>query len=118
MLAKKDTWNKKGFIEKHIFKCCILTFVPAKHVIPKTVEVHIPLAWVSLADKMGQGKIPWYSQTDAPEDSDLWTAWQLFPLDDNQTCQGQRKWHVPMAFMGRYWVDDWTIYNSVKTGSQ
>ena len=26
------------------------------------------------------------SQTDAPEESDLWTAWQLFPLDDDQTC--------------------------------
>ena len=25
------------------------------------------------------------SQTDAPEESDLWTAWQLFPLDDDQT---------------------------------
>ena len=22
-------------------------------------------------------------QTDAPEKSDLWTAWQLFPLDDD-----------------------------------
>ena len=22
-------------------------------------------------------------QTDAPEESDLWTAWQLFPLDDD-----------------------------------
>ena len=26
------------------------------------------------------------SQTDAPEKNDLWTAWQLFPLDDNQSC--------------------------------
>ena len=24
-------------------------------------------------------------QTDAPEESDLWTAWQLFPLDDDWT---------------------------------
>ena len=22
-------------------------------------------------------------QSDAPEESDLWTAWQLFPLDDD-----------------------------------
>ena len=22
-------------------------------------------------------------KTDAPEESDLWTAWQLFPLDDD-----------------------------------
>ena len=33
----------------------MLTSDPAKHAIPKTVEVHIPLAWVSLADNMGQG---------------------------------------------------------------
>ena len=36
---------------------CILTFDPAKHAIPKTAEVHIPLAWASLADKMGQGTV-------------------------------------------------------------
>ena len=24
-------------------------------------------------------------QSDAPEESDLWTAWQLFPLDDDHT---------------------------------
>ena len=28
---------------------------PAKHAIPKTAEVHIPLARASLADNMGQG---------------------------------------------------------------
>ena len=29
-----------------------------------------------------QKKIPMvHSKTDAPEESDLWTAWQLFPLD-------------------------------------
>ena len=92
--------------------CCILTFDPAKHAIPKTVEVHVPLAWVSWADSMGQG---WSSavqpQTDAPKESDLWTAWQLFPLGDNQTCHSKDSgsdtswWPV----MGRYWVDDWTI---------
>ena len=73
------------------------------------MEVHIPLAWASLADKMGQGKIPRCSHrlTDAPEESDLWTAWQLFPLDDDQTCHSKD------------WVGDGTIlYNSVKTGSQ
>ena len=29
--------------------------------------------------------------------SDLWTAWQLFPLDDDQTCHSKE------------WVGDWTI---------
>ena len=62
-----------------------------------------------LADEMGRGKkkIPWYTQTDAPEESDLWTAWQLFPLDDDQTCDFKD------------WVGDWVgvqlLYNSVKT---
>ena len=38
------------------------------------------------AYNMGQGEgstVP--IQTDAPEESDLWTAWQLFPLDDDWT---------------------------------
>ena len=35
---------------------------------------------------MGQGEGPTMPiQTDAPEESDLWTAWQLFPLDDDWT---------------------------------
>ena len=48
-----------------------------------------------------------HSLTDAPEESDLWTAWQLFPLDYDQTCD----------FKDR--VGDWVgvelLYNSVKT---
>ena len=44
----------------------------------------------SLANNMGQGKNPTVpSQSDAPEESDLWTAWQLFPLDDDQTCHSK-----------------------------
>ena len=36
------------------------------------------------AYNMGQGDGPILPiQTDAPEESDLWTAWQLFPLDDD-----------------------------------
>ena len=46
-------------------------------------------------------------QSDAPGESDLWTAWQLFPLDDDQTCHSKD------------WVGDWVgvelLYNSVKT---
>ena len=39
---------------------------------------------------MGQGKNPTMpSQSDAPEESDLWTAWQLFLLDDDQTCHSK-----------------------------
>ena len=29
------------------------------------------------------------SKTDAPEESDLWTAWQLISLDDDQTCHSK-----------------------------
>ena len=44
----------------------------------------------SLADNMGQGKNPTVpSQIDAPEENNLWTAWQLFPLDDDQTCHSK-----------------------------
>ena len=36
------------------------------------------------AYNMGQGEGPTVPiQTDAPEESDLWTAWQLFSLDDD-----------------------------------
>ena len=36
------------------------------------------------ADNTGQGEGPTVPlQSDAPEESDLWTAWQLFPLDDD-----------------------------------
>ena len=61
-------------------------------------------AWLTIWDRV---KIPRYSsQTDAPEESDLWTAWQLFLLDDDQTCHSKDggsdslRWPV----MGRYWV--------------
>ena len=39
---------------------------------------------------MGQGNnatVP--SQSDAPEESAMWTAWQLFPLDDDQTSHSK-----------------------------
>ena len=56
---------------------------------------------------MGQGKNPTVqSQTDAPEEGDLWTAWQLFPLDDDQNMpfQRRRKWIIFWPFMGRDWL--------------
>ena len=44
-----------------------------------------------LADEMGRGKIDpiILSYTDAPEDSGLWTGWQLFPLDDDHTAHSK-----------------------------
>ena len=36
------------------------------------------------ADNKGQGEGPTVPlQSDTPEESDLWTVWQLFPLDDD-----------------------------------
>ena len=46
-------------------------------------------------------------QSDAQEESDQWTAWQLFPLDDDQTCHSKDG-------VGN-WVGDELLYNSVKT---
>ena len=41
--------------------------------------------WIK-ADNMRQGEGPTVQlQSDAPEESDLWTAWQLFPLDEDET---------------------------------
>ena len=55
-------WERNKSAELHvIWLWSILTFDPARHAIPKTAKVHIPSAWASLADKMGQSKIPRYS---------------------------------------------------------
>ena len=62
-----------------------------------------------LVDEMGRGKkiSMVHSSTDAPEESSLWTAWQLFPLDDDQSCHSKDR------------VGDWVgaelLYYSVKT---
>ena len=83
--------------------CCILAFGPGKHAIPKWCagrKWHIPMASNRKrsrgrikTDNMGQGEDPTVPlQSDAPEESDLWTAWQLFPLDDDQTCHSKNWW--------------------------
>ena len=42
------------------------------------------------ADNMGQSEGPTVPlQSDASEECDLSTAWQLFPLDDDQTCHSK-----------------------------
>ena len=60
------------------------------------------------ADYMGQGEGPTVLlQSDSPEESDLWTAWELYQLDDDQTYHSKDR------------VGDWVgvelFYNSVKT---
>ena len=48
-----------------------------------------------------------HSHTDVQEESELWTAWQLFPLDDDQN--GHSKDRVGD------WVDAELLYDSVMT---
>ena len=57
--------------------------------------------WLTKWDKLKHPII--LSLTDAPEESDLWAAWQLFPLDDDQTTD----------FKDRVGVE--LLYSSVKT---
>ena len=70
------------------------THPPQKNAIPRWCtgrKWHIPMASNRKRSRgrikaynMGQGEGPTVPiQTDAPEESDLWTAWQLFPLDDD-----------------------------------
>ena len=67
---------------------------PPKNAIPKWCtgrKWHIPMASNRKGSRgrikaynMGQGEGPTLPiQTDALEESDIWTAWQLFPLDDD-----------------------------------
>ena len=101
--------NLKWFKNTFPYKCCILTFDPAKHAIPKTAEVHIPLACASLADKMEQSKIPWYSHrlmdgkrvTCELHDSYFRsiTIKRAIPKTAKET-------HFWWPVMGRYWVGD------------
>ena len=78
----------------YMYHCNILTFDPAKNAIPRWCtgrKWHIPMASNRKrsrgrikADNMGQGEGPTVPlHSDAPEESDLLTAWQLFLLDDD-----------------------------------
>ena len=50
------------------------------------------------AYNMGQGEGPTVPiQTDAPEESDFWTAWQLFPLDDDKHSISKIQWAIVWA---------------------
>ena len=97
-----------------------MTFDPAKHAIPKTAEVHIPLAWASLADKMGQGKIPRYSHRL------MHRKRVTCELHDSYFRSMTIKLAIPRTAEvthpdDQLWGDiEWAIellYNSVKTGS-
>ena len=104
-----DSYLNYGLKDLKIFHLCVkwnivcnklwlnVIFWPStqpKNAIPRWCtwrKWHIPMAsnrkrshgWIK-ADNMGQGEGPTVPlQSDAPEESDLWTAWQLFPLDDD-----------------------------------
>ena len=109
-------WSRRFFCVK--IYCCIVAFDPAKNAIPRWCtgrKWHIPMASNRMrslgrikADNMGQGEGPTVPlQIDAPEESDLWTARQLFPLDDDQTCDFKDR------VGDRVGVE--LLYNSVKT---
>ena len=79
----------------YCYSCYVLTFDPAqRNAIPRWCtgrKWHIPMASNRKRSRgrikaynMGQGEGPTVPiQTDASEENDLWTAWQLFPLDDD-----------------------------------
>ena len=94
---------------------------PGQHAIPKTAEVHIPLSWASLADKMRQGKILRYSHRLMHQKRVTWG------LHDSYFRSMTLKHAIPRTAEvthpdGQPWGDiEWAIellYNSVKTGSQ
>ena len=74
--------------------CFDLRPAPQKYAIPMWCtrrKWHIPMASNRKRSRgrikaynIGQGEDPTMPiQTDAPEENVLWTAWQLFPLDDD-----------------------------------
>ena len=76
------------------YYCYILTFDPAQKCYSKgdTSEGSDTFQWpVIERDRVGglrlmiwdKVKVPLCHYSDAPEESNLWTAWQLFPLDDD-----------------------------------
>ena len=111
-------WKILKNMKKKTSDCCILTFDPAKHAIPKTVEVHIPLAWACLADNMGQGKIPRYSHRLMHRKSELHDSYFRSMTIKNAIPRTAEVTHPD----GKLWGDiEWAIellYNLVKTRSQ
>ena len=80
----------------------MLTSDPAKHAIPKTAEVAYYIGVAELGWQYRTGLKSHGPVTDAPEEGDMWTAWQLFPLDDqSMPFQRRRKWIFLWPFMGR-----------------
>ena len=106
--------------------CCILTFDPAKHAIPK-MKWHILMAnygkkscrqaWLTIWDKVKSHRTvtDWCTGREWPMNcmTVISTWWR-----SNMPFQGRRKWHIPMASYGG--DIEWAIelLNSVTTRSQ
>ena len=69
-------------------------FDPAKNAIQGDAPEGGDTFWGQLWEEITWAEIGWWNgtskknshgtlQSDTPEESDLWTAWQLFPLDDD-----------------------------------
>ena len=111
--------------------CCILTFDPAKHAIPKWFtrrKWHIPMA----SNRKKSRRRIWLKKWDKVKAYDTlidWCTGREWPLNcitvisarwhSNMPSQRQQKWHISD---GKLWGDiEWAIellYNSVQTGSQ
>ena len=103
--------------------CCILTFDPAKHTIPKTAEVthsdgsngrkSCRQAWLTIWDKVkSRGTVTdWCPGREWPVNcmTVISARWQ-----SNMPFQRQQKWHIPMASYGgilserlNYYITRW-----------
>ena len=79
--------------DMEVTKCYILTFDPAQKCYSKVIhQKEVTFQWpVIERDCVGglrlmiwdKVKVPLCHYSDAPEENNLWTAWQLFPLDDD-----------------------------------
>ena len=75
--------------------CNILTFAPAQKFYSKVI--HRKEVTVIERDRVGglrlmiwdKVKVSLCHYSHAPEESNLWTAWQLFPLDDDLTSDSK-----------------------------
>ena len=121
LLFSPENSNFDSSVQKTLFhySCCILTFDPAKNAIPRWCtgrKGHILMA-VMRGNRVGGNclmkwdevkKFPWYTHRLMHRKRvSCETAWQLFPLNDDQTCDSKNRVGV--------WVGVGLLYNSVKT---
>ena len=92
-VSSKERWRGLAIIGDSVDAAIFLPWTQPKNTIPRWYtgrKWHIPMAsnrkrsrGLIKAYDMGKVKVPLCHYSDAPEESNLWTAWQLFPLDDD-----------------------------------